>query len=47
VELAVTMHEDGEETFMYKDYTDTNVSVEVVKINRSYAKIVNITAWGK
>ena len=47
VELAVTMHENGEETFMSEDYTDTNVSVKVVKIIQSYVKIVNITVWGK
>lgn len=43
VELAVTMHENGEETFMSEDYIDTNVTVKVVKIIQSYAKIVNIT----
>lgn len=47
VELAVAMHGNGEETFMSEDYTDTNVSVKVVKIIQSYAKIVNITVWGK
>lgn len=47
MELAVTMHENGEETFMSEDYTDTNVSVKVVKIIQSYVKIVNITVWGK
>lgn len=47
VELAVAMHENGEETVMAEDYADTNVSIKVVKLIQSYAKIVNITVWGK
>ena len=47
VELAVSMHKNGEETVMAEDYADTNVSVKVVKIIQSYAKIVNMTVWGK
>lgn len=47
VEIAVAMHENGEETVMAEDYADTNVSVKVVKLIQSYAKIVNITVWGK
>jgi UDP-N-acetylglucosamine 2-epimerase (non-hydrolysing) len=47
VELAVAMFENGEETVMAEDYADTNVSVKVVKLIQSYAKIVNITVWGK
>lgn len=47
VELAVAMYERGEETVMAEDYEDTNVSVKVVKIIQSYAKIVNMTVWGK
>ena len=46
VELAVAMYENGEETVMAEDYADTNVSVKVVKLIQSYAKIVNITVWG-
>jgi len=32
---------------MTEDYVDSNASVKVVKLIRSYAKIVNITLWGK
>lgn len=47
VELAVAMHDNKEETVMAEDYADTNVSVKVVKIIQSYAKIVNMTTWRK
>ncbi len=47
VELAVAMHENGEKTVMAEDYADTNVSVKIVKIIQSYAKIVNLTTWIK
>ncbi len=47
VELAVAMHENGEETVLPDDYTDTNVSIKVVKLIQSYAKIVNITEPNK
>lgn len=47
VELAVVMHENSEETVMAEDYADTNVSVKVVKLIQSYAKIVNMTVWRK
>lgn len=47
LELAVAMRQNHEETVMAEDYADTNVSVKVVKLIQSYAKIVNITTWGK
>jgi UDP-N-acetylglucosamine 2-epimerase (non-hydrolysing) len=47
VELSMTMFENKEETVMAEDYEDTNVSVKVVKLIQSYAKIVNITTWRK
>lgn len=47
VELAVAMHENDEERVMAEDYADTNVSVKVVKLIQSYAKIVNMTVWRK
>jgi UDP-N-acetylglucosamine 2-epimerase (non-hydrolysing) len=47
VELAVDMFYNTEKTVMAEDYTDTNVSVKVIKIIQSYAKIVNITTWKK
>ena len=45
LELAVSMYENSESTVMAEDYMDANVSVKVVKIIQSYAKIVNITTW--
>lgn len=47
VELAVSMFENREEVAMPEDYEDGNVSVKVVKLIQSYAKIVNMTVWGK
>ena len=47
VELAVAMFENREEVAMPGDYEDTNVSVKVVKLIQSYAKIVNMTVWRK
>jgi len=44
VDLAVTMYKSGEGTVVAEDYADTNVSVKVVKLIQSYAKIVNMTA---
>lgn len=46
-ELAVAMYHNCEETVMAEDYADTNVSVKVVKLIQSYAKIINMTVWGK
>lgn len=45
LDLAVAMFENQEEVVLAEDYADTNVSVKVVKIVQSYAKIVNITTW--
>ena len=45
--LAVSMFQNGEEAVMAEDYADTNVSVKVIKIIQSYAKIVNMTTWRK
>ena len=47
VELAVSMYANNEETVMPEDYADKNVSIKVVKLIQSYAKIVNITVWGE
>lgn len=47
MQLAVSMQESGEEVVMAEDYADTNVSVKVVKLIQSYAKIVDITTWNK
>ena len=47
LEMAVSMRDNKEKTEMPADYHDTNVSVKVVKLIQSYAKIVNETVWGK
>ncbi|MDO8685754.1 MAG: UDP-N-acetyl glucosamine 2-epimerase, partial [Clostridiales bacterium] len=47
IELARAMHENKEITALPSDYTDTNVSVRVVKIIQSYTKIINKFVWGK
>ena len=47
MELAVSMYRNNEEVVMADDYEDTNVSVKIVKLIQSYAKIVNITTWNK
>ncbi|MDD3412656.1 MAG: UDP-N-acetylglucosamine 2-epimerase (non-hydrolyzing) [Lachnospiraceae bacterium] len=46
-ELAVAMYENKEEVVMASDYSDTNVSVKVVKLIQSYTEIVNKTVWLK
>lgn len=45
--LAVAMRDNREPVAMAEDYADTNVSVKVVKLIQSYAKIVNETVWLK
>lgn len=47
VDLAVSMARNKEEVIMAPDYSDTNVSIKVVKIIQSYTGIVNKTVWGK
>lgn len=47
VELAVSMYENKEDVVLAEDYADCNVSVKVVKLIQSYAKIVNMTVWRK
>ena len=47
LEMSVSMRDNREKTEMPDDYHDTNVSVKVVKLIQSYAKIVNETVWGK
>jgi UDP-N-acetylglucosamine 2-epimerase len=47
VELSRAMWENKEETVLADDYKDKNVSVKVVKIIQSYAKIVDKVVWGK
>ena len=47
LEMTVSMRDNQEKTEMPDVYHDTNVSVKVVKLIQSYAKIVNETVWGK
>lgn len=47
MEMAVSMRDNQEKTVMPDDYNDTNVSVKVVKLIQSYAKIVEETVWAK
>ena len=46
VELCRAMWENKEEMVLASDYKDKNVSVKVVKIIQSYAKIVDKVVWG-
>ena len=47
IELSRAMWENKEQTVLADDYTDTNVSVKVVKIIQSYVKIINKYVWNK
>jgi UDP-N-acetyl-L-fucosamine synthase len=47
VELSRAMWENREKTVLANDYIDDNVSVKVVKIIQSYAKIVDQFVWRK
>ncbi|OQR54024.1 non-hydrolyzing UDP-N-acetylglucosamine 2-epimerase [Bacillus sp. CDB3] len=47
VELCRDMWEGNETVLPVIDYTDTNVSVKVIKIIQSYTKIVDKVIWGK
>jgi UDP-N-acetylglucosamine 2-epimerase len=47
VELVKAMQENHESTVLASDYMDANVSVKVVKIIQSYAKIINDVVWRK
>lgn len=47
VDLAVTMHQNGDDGLTVPAYADTNVSTKVVKIIQSYTGIVNKMVWRK
>jgi len=47
VQLCRVMLETGEKTVLAPDYADANVSVKVVKLIQSYAKIVDKFVWGE
>ena len=46
-EMAISMFENKEPYVLAEDYKDHNVSLKVVKIIQSYAKIVDMTTWLK
>ena len=47
IELAVAMKQNNEPLAAIPDYSDTNVSIKVVKIIQSFTKIVDKVVWGK
>lgn len=47
VDLAVSMHENGDDGLTVPAYDDRNVSTKVVKIIQSYVGIVNKMIWRK
>lgn len=47
VDLAVSMHENGDDPSNVPSYSDINVSSKVVKIIQSYVGIVNKMIWRK
>ena len=47
VDLAVNMHENGDNGLVVPAYSDENVSTKVVKIIQSYTGIVNKMVWRK
>lgn len=47
VDLAVSMHQNGDLPVPVPDYVDENVSVKIVKLIQSYTGIVNKMVWRK
>ena len=47
VELAVSMHSNGDDACPVPAYTDTNVSTKVIKLIQSYVGIINKMVWRK
>lgn len=47
VDLAVSMHQNGDDAWPVPAYTDENVSTKVVKLIQSYVGIVNKMVWRK
>lgn len=47
VDLAVTMHSNGDDAVLVPAYNDKNVSTKVIKIIQSYVGIVNKMVWRK
>ena len=47
VELAVSMHKNGDDSIDVPSYIDDNVSTKVIKIIQSYVGIINRIIWRK
>jgi UDP-N-acetylglucosamine 2-epimerase (non-hydrolysing) len=47
VDLSRNMKQNNEKTYLADDYQDDNVSVKVVKLIQSYAKIIDDVVWKK
>ena len=47
VDLAVSMHENGDDGAVVPAYCDENVSTKVIKIIQSYVSIINRMVWRK
>jgi len=47
VDLSRNMKQNNEKTYLADDYQDDNVSVKVVKLIQSYAKIIDDVVWRK
>ena len=47
VDLAVTMHANGDDAVAVPAYVDDNVSTKVIKLIQSYVGIVNKMVWRK
>ena len=47
VDLAVTMHQNGDDACDVPAYVDTNVSTKVIKLIQSYVGIINKMIWRK
>ncbi|MBO6061265.1 MAG: UDP-N-acetylglucosamine 2-epimerase (non-hydrolyzing) [Clostridia bacterium] len=47
VDLAVAMHEEGDDGVPTRDYADANVSAKVVKLIQSYVGVVDRMTWRK
>lgn len=47
VELATTMHANGDDACAVPAYTDENVSTKVIKLIQSYVGIINKMVWRK
>ena len=47
VDLAVSMHANGDDAVDVPAYTDSNVSSKVIKLIQSYVGIVNRMVWRK